>query len=161
MVIDHGHQIFDGTLDGLRASQSAPRTLVVDLATSLPPIEIHGATVTKVDGPRQHLTFPTTTSAAPLLVPNSRQLPPRGPLGRRTHHRIVITQLYTPTPAAELPVVAGGDGQDIGRIQGRGLLATWPEHPSDPSSSSVPTPSSISRWASAGPISSYVNQRSM
>ncbi|HEV7628853.1 MAG TPA: ATP-binding cassette domain-containing protein, partial [Streptomyces sp.] len=40
MVIDHGHQIFDGTLDGLKSSQSAPRTLVVDLATSLPPIEV-------------------------------------------------------------------------------------------------------------------------
>ncbi|TDD59136.1 ATP-binding cassette domain-containing protein, partial [Kribbella antibiotica] len=54
MVIDHGRQIFDGTLPELRSSQSAPRTLVVDLATSLPPITIPGATVTKVDGPRQH-----------------------------------------------------------------------------------------------------------
>jgi ABC-2 type transport system ATP-binding protein len=67
MVIDHGHQVYDGTLDGLRASQSAPRTLIVDLATSLPPISIPGATVTKVEGPRQHLTFPATTSAAPLV----------------------------------------------------------------------------------------------
>jgi len=31
MVIDHGHQVYDGTLAGLRSSQSAPRTLVVDL----------------------------------------------------------------------------------------------------------------------------------
>ncbi|MDX2969963.1 ABC transporter ATP-binding protein, partial [Kribbella solani] len=50
MVIDHGHQIFDGTLAALKAGQSAPRTLVVDLATSLPPIQIPGATVTKVEG---------------------------------------------------------------------------------------------------------------
>jgi ABC-2 type transport system ATP-binding protein len=68
MVIDHGHQVFDGTLAGLRASQSAPRTLVVDLATSLPPITIEGATVVKVDGPRQHLSFPASTSAAPLVA---------------------------------------------------------------------------------------------
>src|SRR3954454_16945756 len=40
MVIDHGHQIFDGTLSQVKATQSAPRALVVDLATSLPPIEI-------------------------------------------------------------------------------------------------------------------------
>lgn len=68
MVIDHGHQVFDGTLEGLRASQSAPRTLIVDLATSQPPITVTGATVTKVDGPRQHLSFPTSTSAAPLVA---------------------------------------------------------------------------------------------
>ena len=46
----------------------APRTLIVDLATSLPPIEIPGTTVTKTEGPRQHLTFPPTTSAAPLVA---------------------------------------------------------------------------------------------
>ncbi|MEV6416551.1 ATP-binding cassette domain-containing protein [Kribbella sp. NPDC051718] len=68
MVIDHGHQVFDGTLDVLRSSQSAPRTLIVDLATSLPPINIPGTTVTKTEGPRQHLTFPPTTSAAPLVA---------------------------------------------------------------------------------------------
>jgi viologen exporter family transport system ATP-binding protein len=68
MVIDHGHQVFDGTLDVLRSSQSAPRTLIVDLATSLPPINIPGTQVTKTEGPRQHLTFPPTTSAAPLVA---------------------------------------------------------------------------------------------
>jgi ABC-2 type transport system ATP-binding protein len=50
MVIDHGHQVFDGTLAGL------------------PPITIEGATVVKVDGPRQHLSFPASTSAAPLVA---------------------------------------------------------------------------------------------
>jgi ABC-2 type transport system ATP-binding protein len=68
MVIDHGHQVFDGTLEGLRSSQSAPRTLIVDLAGSHPPITVPGATVTKVDGPRQHLSFPTSMSAAPLVA---------------------------------------------------------------------------------------------
>jgi ABC-2 type transport system ATP-binding protein len=68
MVIDHGHQVFDGTLPVLRASQNAPRTLIIDLATSHPPITIPGTTVTKTDGPRQWLTFPTTTSAAPLVA---------------------------------------------------------------------------------------------
>ena len=68
MVIDHGHKVYDGTLTGLRSSQSAPRTLVVDLAASRPPLTIDGATVTKVDGPRQYLSFPTTTSAAPLVA---------------------------------------------------------------------------------------------
>ncbi|MGY4771970.1 ABC transporter ATP-binding protein [Kribbella sp. CWNU-51] len=97
MVIDHGQQIYDGTLAGLRASQSAPRTLVVDLATSLPPIEIHGATVTKVDGPRQHLTFPTTTSAAPLLSQIAANYPLVDLSVAEPTIESVITQLYAPT----------------------------------------------------------------
>ncbi|ADB34385.1 ABC transporter related protein [Kribbella flavida DSM 17836] len=75
MVIDHGRQVYDGTLTGLRASQSAPRTLVVDLATSLPPITIQGATVTRTDGPRQWLSFPPSTSAAPLVAEIAARYP--------------------------------------------------------------------------------------
>ncbi|MET9270799.1 ATP-binding cassette domain-containing protein [Kribbella sp. NPDC003557] len=96
MVIDHGHQIFDGTLDRLKSSQSAPRTLVVDLATSLPPIEVTGATVTKVDGPRQHLTFPTTTSAAPLLAEIAANYPLMDLSVSEPTIESVITQLYAP-----------------------------------------------------------------
>jgi ABC-2 type transport system ATP-binding protein len=97
MVIDHGQQVFDGTLDRLRASQSAPRTLVVDLATSLPPIEVTGATVIKVDGPRQHLTFPTTTKAAPLLSQIAANYPLVDLTIAEPTIESVITQLYTPT----------------------------------------------------------------
>jgi ABC-2 type transport system ATP-binding protein len=99
MVIDHGQQVFDGTLDRLRASQSAPRTLVVDLATSLPPIEVTGATVIKVDGPRQHLTFPTTTKAAPLLSQIAANYPLVDLTIAEPTIESVITQLYTPTPS--------------------------------------------------------------
>jgi ABC-2 type transport system ATP-binding protein len=98
MVIDHGHQIFDGTLERLKSSQSAPRTLVVDLATSLPPIKVDGATVIKVDGPRQHLTFPTTTSAAPLLAQIAANYPLVDLSVSEPTIESVITQLYTPTP---------------------------------------------------------------
>jgi ABC-2 type transport system ATP-binding protein len=75
MVIDHGHKVYDGTLTGLRDSQTAPRTLVVDLATSMEPITIDGATVTKTDGPRQWLSFPASTSAAPLVAQVAARYP--------------------------------------------------------------------------------------
>src|SRR3954447_943164 len=75
MVIDHGHKVYDGTLTGLRSSQSAPRTLVVDLATSMEPITIDGADVVKVDGPRQWLSFPAGTSAAPLVAQVAARYP--------------------------------------------------------------------------------------
>ena len=75
MVIDHGRKVYDGTLAGLRASQGAPRTLVVDLASSLDPIEVDGATVVKVDGPRQWLSFPADSSAAPLVAQVAARYP--------------------------------------------------------------------------------------
>ncbi len=75
MVIDHGHKVYDGTLAGLRASQGAPRTLVVDLATSMDPITIDGAEVVKVDGPRQWLAFPAADSAAPLVAQVAARYP--------------------------------------------------------------------------------------
>ena len=75
MVIDHGHQVYDGTLAGLRASQGAPRTLMVDLATSHPAIDVPGATVTKIDGPAS--TSPSRPPPAlPLWSPRS---PPTTP----------------------------------------------------------------------------------
>ncbi|WP_433161158.1 ABC transporter ATP-binding protein [Kribbella sp. CA-247076] len=98
MVIDHGRQIFDGTLDRLKSSQSAPRTLVVDLATSLPAIQVEGATVIKVDGPRQHLTFPTTTKAAPLLAQIAANYPLIDLTIAEPTIESVITQLYTSVP---------------------------------------------------------------
>jgi viologen exporter family transport system ATP-binding protein len=99
MVIDHGHQVYDGTLAGLRASQSAPRTLVVDLASSLPPITVEGATVTKVDGPRQYLSFPTTTSAAPLVAQIAASFPLVDLSVAEPDIESIIARLYsTPTP---------------------------------------------------------------
>jgi ABC-2 type transport system ATP-binding protein len=68
MVIDHGRKVYDGSLAGLRGSQRAARTLVVDLAAPLDPIAVDGATVVKVDGPRQWLSFPADRSAAPLVA---------------------------------------------------------------------------------------------
>ena len=71
MVIDHGSLVYDGPLTGLHAQGGSSRTLVVDLVDALPDgdrIAVDGATVRKVDGPRQWLSFPTEASAAPLVA---------------------------------------------------------------------------------------------
>jgi ABC-2 type transport system ATP-binding protein len=68
MVIDHGSLVYDGTLAGLHDEGSSSRTLVVDLVDEAPPIEVPGAKVTKVEGPRQWLTFPAGASAAPVVA---------------------------------------------------------------------------------------------
>jgi ABC-2 type transport system ATP-binding protein len=71
MVIDHGSLVYDGSLAGLHVQGGSTRTLVVDLVDPLPDdgrIRIEGATVQKVEGPRQWLTFPHDASAAPLVA---------------------------------------------------------------------------------------------
>jgi len=68
MVIDHGSLVYDGTLGGLHDEGSSSRTLVVDLVDEAPPIDVPGAQVAKVEGPRQWLTFPAGASAAPVVA---------------------------------------------------------------------------------------------
>jgi ABC-2 type transport system ATP-binding protein len=57
IVIDHGHVIYDGDLDTLKARYGPERTLVVDLEESAPPLEVDGARVVRVEGARQWLAF--------------------------------------------------------------------------------------------------------
>ncbi len=68
IVIDHGSAVYDGTLAGLHALGGSTRTLVVDLVDEAAPIDVPGATVRRVDGPRQWLSFPTDSSAAPIVA---------------------------------------------------------------------------------------------
>jgi ABC-2 type transport system ATP-binding protein len=68
IVIDHGTSVFDGPLAGLHEQGGSTRTLVVDLVDEAPPIEVPGAVVRRVEGPRQWLSFPTETSAAPVVA---------------------------------------------------------------------------------------------
>lgn len=68
IVIDHGTSVYDGSLAGLHAQGGSSRTLVVDLVDEGPPIDVPGARVRKVEGPRQWLSFPTEASAAPVVA---------------------------------------------------------------------------------------------
>jgi ABC-2 type transport system ATP-binding protein len=68
IVIDHGTSVYDGSLAGLHAQGGSTRTLVVDLVDEAAPVEVPGATVRRVDGPRQWLSFPADASAAPIVA---------------------------------------------------------------------------------------------
>lgn len=57
LVIDHGTLIWDGGIPELKDRYGAERVLVVDLEAPAPPLAIDGATVERVDGPRQWLRF--------------------------------------------------------------------------------------------------------
>ena len=57
IIIDRGRLIWDGTVDELKRRYGPERTLVVDLEETAPPLDVPAARVTRVDGPRQWLTF--------------------------------------------------------------------------------------------------------
>jgi ABC-2 type transport system ATP-binding protein len=57
LVIDRGSLIWDGPIDDLKRRYGAERLLIVDLEAAIPPLQIEGARVEKVDGARQWLRF--------------------------------------------------------------------------------------------------------
>ena len=69
LIIDHGRLIWDGGLDELKRRYGQERTMVVDLEEPAPPLDVPGARVVRVDGPRQWLAFRRDeTSAAELTA---------------------------------------------------------------------------------------------
>ncbi|MFA6300619.1 MAG: ATP-binding cassette domain-containing protein, partial [Nocardioides sp.] len=68
IVIDHGTQVYDGTLAGLHERGGSHRTVVVDLVDEAPPISVAGAVTRRVEGPRQWLSLPAGASTAPVVA---------------------------------------------------------------------------------------------
>jgi ABC-2 type transport system ATP-binding protein len=68
MIIDHGRVLYDGELETIKQRFGTERTLVVDLEVPGPPITVDGATVVKIEGPRQWLRFRRADITAADLV---------------------------------------------------------------------------------------------
>ncbi len=74
LVIDHGSLIWDGGIAELRERYGGERTLVIDLEEPAPPIEVEGAVVDRVDGPRQWLRFKGSASELTARVAAAARL---------------------------------------------------------------------------------------
>ncbi|MEX0875543.1 MAG: ATP-binding cassette domain-containing protein [Actinomycetota bacterium] len=68
MIIDHGRVIYDGDLETVRDRFGDESVLIVDLIEASPPIEVEGARVEKVEGPRQWLRFRRSEVTAASLI---------------------------------------------------------------------------------------------
>jgi ABC-2 type transport system ATP-binding protein len=68
MVIDLGRLVYDGTVDDLKARHGQYRTLVVDLEKPNGPLDVAGAEVVRVEGPRQWLRFHRDSATAAELI---------------------------------------------------------------------------------------------
>ena len=95
LVVDHGRLVFDGSLADLRRLDGSNRTVVVDLADTAPPVEVEGATVTRVDGPRQWLSLPAGASAAPVVARLATSYPLVDLAIQEPDIEDVITRLYS------------------------------------------------------------------
>jgi ABC-2 type transport system ATP-binding protein len=74
LVIDHGTLIWDGAIPDLKERYGGERTLVVDLEEPAAPVQVEGATVAKVEGPRQWLRFRGSASEIVARVAASTRL---------------------------------------------------------------------------------------
>jgi ABC-2 type transport system ATP-binding protein len=74
LVIDRGSLIWDGGIAQLRERYGGERTLIVDLEEPAPPLQIDGAVVDKVDGPRQWLRFRGPAAELTARVASSARL---------------------------------------------------------------------------------------
>ncbi|MER6999877.1 ABC transporter ATP-binding protein [Streptomyces sp. NPDC000410] len=94
MVIDHGRLMYDGPLAGLHEIGESERMLVVDLERELPPIEVAGARPVRVEGPRQWLAFPASSSAAPIVAAIAAEYPLVDLSVREPDIEAVIAKMY-------------------------------------------------------------------
>lgn len=95
LIIDHGRVIEDGTVGAITQRYGTERTLVVDLVEPGPPLEVEGATVTKVDGPRQWLRFQRDeVTASALLTRVSAQADVRDLTVEEPDIERIVRQIY-------------------------------------------------------------------
>jgi ABC-2 type transport system ATP-binding protein len=74
LVIDHGSLIWDGGIPQLKERYGADRLLIVDLERPVPPLQVEGAVVDRVDGPRQWLRFRGSASELTARVASAARL---------------------------------------------------------------------------------------
>jgi ABC-2 type transport system ATP-binding protein len=104
LMIDRGRLIYDGTIEELLERYGTERTLVVDLERPSPPLEIPGATVVRVDGPRQWLSFRRSdTSAAQVTAAVAAQAPLLDLSIEEPDIEDVVRRIYTSTSGEATP----------------------------------------------------------
>src|SRR4051794_16726627 len=74
LVIDQGSLIRDGGIPELKERYGGERTLVIDLEEPAPALEVPGAVVDRVDGPRQWLRFRGSASELTARVAQAARL---------------------------------------------------------------------------------------
>ena len=95
LIIDRGRLIFDGDIDTLKSRYGKERVLVVDLEEPGPPLQLDGARVVRVEGPRQWIAFDgERLSAAQLTAAAAAQAPLRDLTVQEPEIEDVVRRIY-------------------------------------------------------------------
>jgi ABC-2 type transport system ATP-binding protein len=99
LIIDQGRVIHDGTVTAIKDRYGTERTLIVDLVEPMPPLEVDGARVVAVDGPRQWLRFVRSEITASELVARvSARAPLRDLSIEEPDIEDIVRRIYTESP---------------------------------------------------------------
>jgi len=95
LIIDRGRLIFDGDIDTLKARYGKERVLVVDLEEPGPALQLDGARVIRIEGPRQWIAFDgERLSAAQLTAAAAAQAPLRDLTVQEPEIEDVVRRIY-------------------------------------------------------------------
>ena len=95
LIIDRGRLIFDGDVDTLKARYGKERVLVVDLEEPGLALQLDGARVIRVEGPRQWIAFDgDRVSAAQLTAAAAAQAPLRDLTVQEPEIEDVVRRIY-------------------------------------------------------------------
>ena len=76
IIIDHGHIVYDGSLDQMRAKYGTQRTLVVEFEEAIPDFDAPHATRVKSEGRKKWFAFNRfETTPSTLITHISAQFP--------------------------------------------------------------------------------------
>jgi ABC-2 type transport system ATP-binding protein len=99
LIIDQGRVIEDGTVEAVRDRYGTERTLVVDLVEPGDPLDVDGADVTRVEGPRQWLRFHRDAhTAASLLAQVTTQAAVRDITVEEPAIDDIVRRIYSSSP---------------------------------------------------------------
>ena len=112
IIIDRGRVLYDGATAEIAERFGAERTLVVDLADSLSPLELTGGRVARTDGPRQWIRFRREeTTAADLIAQVNAQASLVDLSIEEPDIEEIVRGIYTSGEVIEAPAAGSGSGE--------------------------------------------------
>jgi len=102
MIIDHGHIVYDGNIEKMRAQYGTQRTLVVEFEEEVPDFSAPHATLAKAEGRKKWFTFNRfETSPSTLIASISTQYPILDLAVEEPEIESIVRTIYQQLPVSE------------------------------------------------------------
>ncbi len=102
MIIDHGHIVYDGNIEKMRAQYGTQRTLVVEFEEETPDFSAAHATLTKTEGRKKWFVFNRFETSPSTLIANiSTQYPILDLAVEEPEIESIVRTIYQQLPASQ------------------------------------------------------------